>query len=90
LAVYLHMVAEGARIALRELARMVEIEGKGRDLEARHGRRSRLGDVLDCLLRTPAVTARQLANSLRVTPQTATAALRALRAAKLVREVTGR
>jgi DNA-binding transcriptional ArsR family regulator len=89
-AVYLHMVAEGARIALRELARMVEIEGKGRGLAARHDRRSQLGDALDGLLRTRVVTATGLADSLQVTPQTVSAALRALLAAGLVREVTGR
>lgn len=89
-AVYLHMVAEGARIALGELGRMGEIEGKGRGVAASHDRRSRLGDMLDGLLRTPVVTARRLAESLGVTPQTATAALRVLRPAGLVREVTGR
>ena len=38
----------------------------------------------------PVVTARRLAESLGVTPQAATAALRVLRPAGLVREVTGR
>ena len=84
------MVAESALIALRELARMIEIEGKGRGSAARHDRRSRLAEVLDGLLRTPVVTARGLADSLWVTAQTATAALRALQGKGLVREVTGR
>jgi hypothetical protein len=38
------IVAEGTRIALRELARLVEIGGKGRGLAAHHDRRSRLCD----------------------------------------------
>ena len=56
--VYQHLVAEGALIALRELTAMTEIEGKGRGIVVRHDRRSRIGDVLNALLRSPVVTAR--------------------------------
>jgi hypothetical protein len=66
------MVAEGARIALRELAGMIGIEGKGRVLVAEQERRSRLGKVLNALLHTPGVTARGTADLLGITHQTAT------------------
>ena len=57
--VYLHMVAEGALIALRELTAMTEIEGKGRGIVVRLDRRSRIGDVLNALLRSPVVDGTQ-------------------------------
>ena len=65
-------------------------EGKGRVLVAEQERRSRLGKVLDALLHTPGVTARGTADLLGITHQTATSYLRVLRAAGLVKEVTGR
>jgi HTH DNA binding domain len=89
-AVYLHMVAEGARIALRELARIIELDRQGRGLVAARDRRSKLGAVLDILLATAVVTARGLAAALHITLQSATSSLGTLRAAGLIREVTGR
>ena len=69
------MVAERARMALRELAAMIKVEGKGRGLL--HDLRSRLGDVLDALVRNPPMTARGLAHSLRTAHQSAASAVRA-------------
>jgi hypothetical protein len=74
--VCLHMVAGGARTALRELASMTATAEKGRGLV--HDRRSRLGEVLDALLRNPVLMARGVADSLHITHQTATSALSVL------------
>jgi DNA-binding MarR family transcriptional regulator len=46
--------------------------------------------VIDAVLRVPVFTPNGLAAQLGIAPQTATALLRDLRAAKLVTEVTGR
>jgi len=88
--VFLHMVAESARAGLRELDRLVGVAEKGRVLTTRCDKRSRLPDTIETLLRVPVLTSKALAGKLRVAPQTATALLRDLRAAGLVREVTGR
>jgi len=87
---FLHLVAEGARAGLRELDRMTSVAGQAHALTARGDRRSRLPEAVDAALRAPALTPKALAARLRIAPQTATALLRELRAAGLVREVTGR
>lgn len=53
-------------------------------------RRSRLPEALSIALRTPALTSTTLASRLDVAPQTATALLRGLLQAGVVREITGR
>ena len=85
---FLGCVAEAARIAGSELDRLLEVEAKGAAL-ARTAR-SRLPDVLEAVLRMPIVTARSLAEKLRITPQAALALLRQLLVAGIVREATGR
>jgi hypothetical protein len=87
---FLHMIAESARVGLRQLDKLMTAAGQGRDLAARHDRRSRLPDALEALLRAPVLTPKALAARLRIAPQTATSLLRDLQAAGLVREVTGR
>ena len=47
-------------------------------------------DVIDVLLRVPALTPKALAARLRMAPKTGTALLRALQGRGVVREVTGR
>jgi len=87
---FLHLLAEGARIALRELDRLLSVAEQGRALSAGYDRRSRFSHALDAVLRAPVLTPKALAAELGVAPQTATALLRELRGAKLVTEVTGR
>jgi HTH DNA binding domain len=87
----LHLIAESARLALRELDRLeAAASAKGRGALAGTDRRSRLPDALDALLRAPVLTPKSLAAQLRIVPQTATALLRTLQAEGVVREVTGR
>ena len=86
----LHLVAESARMGLRELDRLEAAAEQGRGLVAGGDKRSRLPDALDALLRTPALTPKALAARLKVAPQTGTALLRALQGRGVVREVTGR
>ena len=86
----LHLIAESARMALRDLDRLEAAAQKGRAALAGIDGRSRLLDTLDALLRAPVVTPKTLAAKLRVAPQTATALLRALRAQGVVQEATGR
>jgi DNA-binding MarR family transcriptional regulator len=88
--VFRHLIAESARAGLRQLDRLIAAAGQGRDLAARHDRRSRLADTVDALLRVPVLTPKALAARLSIAPQTATALLRELQATGLVREVTGR
>ena len=71
-------------------ARLETTAERGRTATADLDRRSRLPDALDAALRTPALTLTLLARHLHTAPQTATALLRDLLAAGLVREVTGR
>jgi Fic family protein len=87
---FLHLVAESARMGLRELDRLDAAAEKGRALAARADKRSRLPGAIEALLRYPALTPNALAAELRIAPQTATALLRELQARGLVREVTGR
>jgi hypothetical protein len=87
---FLHLVAESARMGLRELDRLDAAAEKGRALAARADKRSRLPGAIEALLRYPALTPNALAAELRIAPQTATALLRELQARRLVREVTGR
>src|SRR5262249_42195952 len=75
---FLHLVAESARMGLRELDRLEAAAEKGRDLAAAVDARSRLPDAIDALLRTPVLTPKALAAKLGIAPQTATALLRAL------------
>ena len=86
----LHLIAESARLGLRELDRLEAAAAKGRGWLAGTDRRSRLPDALDALLRTPVLTPKALAAQLRIVPQTATALLRTLQTEGVVREVTGR
>jgi hypothetical protein len=87
---FLHLVAESARMGLRELDRLEAAAEKGRALTVRADQRSRLPDAIESLLRHPALTPNALAAELRIARQTATALLRELQAKSLVREVTGR
>ena len=86
----LHLIAESARLGLRELDRLETASGQGRGALAGADRRSRLPDALEALLRAPVLTPKALAAQLRIAPQTATALLRTLQAEGVVREVTGR
>jgi hypothetical protein len=88
--VFLHLVAEAARAGRRELDRLLAAAEKGRGVVAGCDRRSRLPDVVETLLRVPVLTPKALAARLRIAPQTATASLRELQHAGLVKEVTGR
>ena len=75
---FLHLVAESARMALRERDRLAAIAEKGRGVVAGGDKRSRLPDALDVLMRVPALTPKALAARLKVAPQTGTALLRVL------------
>ena len=86
----LHLIAESARLGLRELDRLETAAEQGRGALAGTDCRSRLPDALDALLRAPVLTPKALAAQLRIAPQTATALLRTLQAEGVVREVTGR
>jgi hypothetical protein len=86
----LHLIAESARLGLRELDRLQAAADKGRDLLRGTDRRSRLPGALDALLRMPVLTPKALAAKLRIAPQTATALLRDWQNRGGVREVTGR
>ena len=87
----LHLIAEGARLGLRELDRLETAAVEtGRGLAARSDKRSRLPDALDALLRAPVLTPKALAAQLRIAPQTATALLRTLQEKGVAKEVTGR
>ena len=89
--VCLHLIAESARLGLRELDRLEAAAAEqGRGLAARSDKRSRLPDALVALLRAPVLTPKALAAQLRIAPQTATALLRTLLDMGVVREVTGR
>lgn len=87
LAEFLECVTASAIVGLRELERLQEIEKKGRLIAST--KRSRLPDAVDAVLRLHIVTAATLAKAIKVTPQAATALLRQLIAAGVVREVTG-
>jgi DNA binding protein with HTH domain len=86
----LHLIAESARMGLRDLDRLQAAADKGRGDLAGVDRRSRLPAALEALLRAPLVTPKELAVKLRVAPQTATALLREMQGRGVAREVTGR
>jgi DNA-binding MarR family transcriptional regulator len=83
-------VAESARAGLRELDRLSDAAQRGATLTTSLDRRSRLAEVLDAVLRTPALTPKALARQLRITPQAATRLLATLAEAGIVAEITGR
>lgn len=87
LAEYLDCVTASASIGLRELARLQEIEKKGRLLGAT--KRSRPPTALDAVLRAHIVTAATLAKVIGVTPRAALGLLNELTKAGIVREATG-
>jgi hypothetical protein len=87
---FLHLVAESAHMAARELDRLEAVAGQGRGLAAGLNRSARLPDALEALLRAPVLTPNALAARLKVAPQTATALLRELQGRGLVKELTGR
>ena len=57
---FLHLLAEGARIAMRELDRLLDVAEQGRALIAGCDRRSRFPDALDAVLRAPVLTPKGL------------------------------
>jgi predicted ArsR family transcriptional regulator len=83
-------VAEAARAGSRTLTALRQAADKAETLAADQHGRSRLPDVLEQLLRTPAVTAGSLARTLAITPQAALRILERLVAAGMATEVTGR
>jgi len=84
------LAREAALSGLRELDRLEGAAERGRVAAKGLDRRSRLPEALDAALRTPALTSTTLASRLNMAPQTATALLRDLLAAGVVREITGR
>jgi HTH DNA binding domain len=86
----LHLIAESARMGLRDLDRLQTAAETGRGGLAATDKRSRLPDTLDALLRAPLLTPKALATELRIAPQTATALLREMQGRGVAREVTGR
>lgn len=87
MAEYLECVTASATIGLRELARLQEIENRGRSLGAT--KRSFLPTALDAVLRAHIVTAATLAKSIGVTPRAALGLLGELTKVGIVREATG-
>jgi hypothetical protein len=66
------LVAESARMGLRELERRTVATETARALIAGADERSRLPDAIDALLHAPALTPKRFARRLRITPQTGT------------------
>ena len=62
---FLHLVAESARAATRELDRLEAVAEQGRGLAAARDKRSRLPDAIEALLRTPVLTPKALAGTTR-------------------------
>ena len=89
-AAFCRLARQVAFAGLRELDRLEGVAERGRAAADGLDRRSRLPDALDAALRLPALTSTTLASRLDVAPQTATALLRGLLQAGVVREVTGR
>jgi ribosomal protein S25 len=87
---FLHLVTDSARMGLQTLERLQTMTEKARGLAVGLDKRARLPDAVDALLRTPVLTPSALAARLKVAPQTATAVLRTLQDAGVIREVTGR
>jgi len=88
LADFLDCVAAAAKIGLDELERLRQGEEISRSL-ARTAR-SRLNEAVDAVLRRPVVTARDLAETLTISPQAALGLLRQLCEAGMLQEATGR
>jgi HTH DNA binding domain len=88
LAGFLACVTAAARAARDELAGLQRAETAGASLM--RTARSQLPRALDHVLRSPVVTARGLADHLRISPQAALGLLRQLVAAGVVREATSR
>jgi len=86
----LHLIAESARMGLRDLDRLQTAAETGRNVLAATDKRSRLPDTLDALLRVPLLTPKALATELRIAPQTATTLLREMQGRGVARETTGR
>jgi Fic family protein len=87
----LHLIAESARLGLRELDRLGTAAAQRRTMLADNtDRRSLLPDTIEALLRAPVLTPKTLSSRLKVAPQTATALLRELQGRGVAREVTGR
>ena len=88
MAAFLECVADAARASLADLGRLQLASEKGK-LLARTAR-SKLPAAFDCALRSPVLTARSLADRLKITPQAALGLLRQLAAHGVVREATAR
>jgi len=87
---FLHLVAESALSGLRDLRALSELRDRGAALAARQDRRSRLPAALDCVMSRVLTTPKGLAIEIGVTHQAALGMLRALKAAGIVREASGR
>lgn len=87
---FLECVIEAAELSLRQVNGLVTLreEWRGRFLEARAS--ALLLKLVDHLFQRPAVTIKSVGNLLGVTPATASARLRDLEEAGIVREITGR
>lgn len=85
---FLACVESAAKVGLDELERLRRAEDRCRSL----GRtaRSRLQDAADTVLRRSIVTARDLADTIAVSPQAALGLLRQLAESGIIREATGR
>ena len=68
----LHLIAESARLGLRELYRLEAARGEGQGPACQARPPVLLPDALDALLRAPVLTPKALAAQLRIVPQTAT------------------
>jgi hypothetical protein len=88
LADFLECVTVSAKIGLDELDRLRRAEESSRSLS--RTARSRVLDAVDAVLRRPVVTARDLAETLAISPQAALGLLRQLTEAGVAREATGR
>lgn len=88
LADFLDCVTAAAKVGLDELDRLRRAESRCQSF----GRtaRSRLQDAADTVLRRPIVTARDLADTLAISPQAALGLLRQLTDSGVIREATGR
>jgi hypothetical protein len=88
--VFLTLVAEAARAGVQELDRLQRAAAAGAALTAATDQRGRLPDAINFVLRESAVTAKSLAQHLRIISQAALRLLAALARAGIVRETTGR
>jgi predicted alpha-1,6-mannanase (GH76 family) len=85
---FLDCVADATKAGRDELARLHQAEEKARSLPGTA--RSKLPAAIEATLRAPVITARDLAKTLKVTPQAALGLLRQLLDAGIIREATGR